>query len=288
MLNTTTSTYPALAYGQARFIWGRALGAGGLGRVDEVIITESNWGLPVGSRLACKRLNANWQNHPQARERFEREIAALRQMSHPCIVTVKGENLPGSAERFYVMPLYSRSLRDLLTTMPNGIPWTNAAMAVATLADAMAYAHSEGFIHRDIKPENILLDTSNQPVIADWGLGYFIHKESKVLLQLTRGGMGTEYYCSLEQWNTGKCDETGDIYSLGVMLAEIVSGYQLPISFVGMGIEQNVVSDNTYGAQQFNSIIKNMTHLMPQSRIQSMAAVARQLREAVMFANIAL
>ena len=100
-----------------------------------------------------------------------------------------------------------------------------------------------------------------------------------MLQQLTRGGMGTEYYCSLEQWNTGKCNETGDIYSLGVMLAELIRGQQLPMTYVGMGISQDVVSNNTYGAQLLNTIIKTMTHFLPQSRVQSMEVVARQLRE---------
>jgi serine/threonine protein kinase len=288
MFTRQVNSYSRLPVGQFKFKWGRALGAGGLGKVDEIIVTESNCGFPVGTRLACKRLNEKWRAQPEARERFEREIKVLSQMNHPSIVTLQAENLPGSNERFYMMTLYPKSLRDLLATRPSGVAWTEAAGFAALLADAMAYAHAAGFIHRDIKPENILLNASNAPIIADWGLGYFIHKESKVLQQLTRGGMGTEYYCALEQWNTGKCEESGDIYSLGVMLAELICGHQLPISFVGMGIDQDVVSNNTYGAQLLNTAIRTMTHFLPQSRIQSMAEVARQLREAVMFATVAL
>jgi serine/threonine protein kinase len=288
MLTSLFTTRSQLPLGQFNFKWGRPLGAGGLGKVDEIIITDSNCTLPVGSSLACKRLNAQWKDQPLARERFEREIAALRQMSHPAIVTVQAENLRGSNERFYMMPLYPKSLRDLLAATPSGFAWASAATFVAHLADALSYAHTKGFIHRDIKPENILLSASNEPIIADWGLGYFIHKESKVLQQLTRGGMGTEYYCSLEQWNTGKCNETGDVYSLGVMLAELIRGQQLPMTYVGMGISQDVVSNNTYGAQSLNTIIKTMTHFLPQSRVQSMERVAYQLREAVTFATVPL
>lgn len=268
------------APGQFHFTWGRKLGEGGLGRVDEIIVISSNSRHAVGSRLACKRLNDRWRNEPTARARFEREIQALRRMSHPSIVSFEGESLSGSDERFYVMPLYDRSLRHLLAAHPNGFDWTAVADFVAQIADALDYAHAMGFIHRDLKPENILLDSQNRPVIADWGLGYFVHKESKVLQHLTRGGMGTEYYCSMEQWASGKCDATGDIYSLGLMLAELIHGRQHPIT-VGMGIQGDVIASNSQGAVRLNSIVRLMTHLLPNKRIQTMAQVARLLREAM-------
>ncbi len=131
------------------------------------------------------------------------------------------------------MPLYPRSLRHLLMKTQQGFGWSNVAGFGIAIARAMEYAHSNGFKHRDLKPENILLDDGNNPVIADWGLGYFIHKESKVL-QLTKAGMGTEYYCCREQWLTGKCDNTGDIYFLGLVLAELATGTRRDI-MVGMG-----------------------------------------------------
>jgi len=277
--------------GQARFNWGRHLGSGGLGRVDEGIVTQSTMpSLPVGARFAVKRLNPQWANHPEARTRFEREINALRTMAHPNIVTLKGESLPESNERYYGMPLFPRSLRSFLTSRGAAFPWANVAESGAELADALAHAHSRGFIHRDIKPENILLTKDNVPVIADWGLGYFIHKESKVLQQLTQAGMGTEYYCSLEQWDTGKCTATGDVYSLGVMLAELASGHQVPLAmgYAGSGIGVDVVVANSKGAKLFNDIIKKMTEFLASRRIQSMTEVAQQLRLSVAYANIAL
>jgi len=70
----------SMSPGQFYFNWGRKLGEGGLGRVDEIIITASNSRHAIGSRLACKRLNDKWKNEPTARARFDREIQALRQM----------------------------------------------------------------------------------------------------------------------------------------------------------------------------------------------------------------
>jgi serine/threonine protein kinase len=272
--------------GQFYFNWGRKLGEGGLGRVDEIIITDSNSTHVVGSRLACKRLNDRWKHEQRACARFEREIQALRQMSHPSIVSYEGENLSGSDERFYVMPLYEKSLRNLLATKPDGFNWPEVAKFVAQMAEALAYAHQQGFIHRDLKPENILLDAQHHPIIADWGLGYFVHKESKVLQNLTRGGMGTEYYCSMEQWATGKCDVTGDIYSLGLMLAELIHGHQFPIT-VGMGIQGDVIVGNSHGARMLNDIVRLMTDLHPGRRIQTMTEVAYHLRQAAALAAYA-
>lgn len=269
--------------GQFSFTWGKKLGEGGLGRVDEIIVTASNHAHPVGTHLACKRLSDKWKNEPTARERFEREIIALRGMSHHAIVTCEGESLAGSSERFYVMPLYKRSLREALAAAAHGFEWTWTAQFVSRIADAMAYAHGQGFIHRDLKPENILLDSNHNPVVADWGVGYFVHKHSKVLQQLTRGGMGTEYYCSMEQWSSGKCTQTGDVYSLGLMLAELIHGSQLPIT-LGMGIQQDVVANKSRGARMLNELIKTMTDLLPQKRVQTMAEVAQRLRAAAAFA----
>ncbi|MDI1433224.1 serine/threonine-protein kinase [Polyangium sorediatum] len=263
---------------QFRFKYGRLLGEGGLGRVDEIVIALSNCvGLQPGQRLACKRLNDSWKDHPVMRQRFEREIAALKAMSHTAIVAYQGENLGDSLERFYIMPLYPKSLRDLLGGYPDGIEAGYIAGLGARLADALQYAHNLGFIHRDLKPENVLMDAQNNPVIADWGLGYFVHKHSKVLKPLTMGGMGTEYYCSLEQWNTGKCDNRGDVYSLGIMLAELLTGRQTPINPVGGGIRLNVLAGYTEHEQRFNALIQRMTYVVPSGRPSSMAEVATEL-----------
>jgi hypothetical protein len=117
-------------------------------------------------------------------------------------------------------------------------------------------------------------------VIADWGLGYFVHRESKVLKHLTRGGMGTEYYCSLEQWTTGKCSVTGDVYSLGMVLGELATGRQESIT-VGTGIQRDLLLLSSAGRVHFNAILRKMTSPFPSARIQYMNVVADRLREAL-------
>jgi hypothetical protein len=151
-------------------------------------------------------------------------------------------------------------------------------LRMSRLADALSYAHSANFVHRDLKPENILLDHAGEPKIADWGLGQFVHLHSKVL-DLTRGGpMGTGYYCSMEQWATGRCQVTGDVYSLGVVLAELVTGTPVPISPIGSGIRQNVMIEVDTATRSLNGIVRKMTALAESARFQSMDEVALALR----------
>lgn len=257
----------------------RLIGEGGLGTVDEVEVIASNMSHPVGTRLARKRLSAKWIADAGAKERFEREISMLSTMNHPNVVSLEGTSLP-AFERFYVMPCFQRgSLRSWLQAGGRFQTVSQVAAFVATIAEALQYAHSMNFIHRDLKPENILLTDEGRPVIADWGLGQFVHLHSKVL-DLTRGGpMGTHYYCSLEQWSTGRCDQTGDIYSLGVVLAELAAGRALPIAPVGWGIQQDIVAAGPdILAQRFNNAIRKMTAFAPTARFQSMAEVSAELR----------
>lgn len=248
------------------------LGRGGLGRVDAIRILESRaTHLPVGSHWARKRLSERWLAWPEARARFDREIVAISAMDHPGIVRCTGHNLEGQ-ERFYIMPLYDGSLRRLIAAHPRGAPAKVVAAHGAQLARALAYAHSLGFIHRDIKPDNVLYQSGGPLVLTDWGLGYFIHRHSVVLTQLTRGGMGTEYYCSPEQWTTGKCDARGDVFSLGITLDEWYWGRQQ----LGGPAARPKVGPDAEG-QHLAALLIQMTAPSAYARPSSMAAVVEAL-----------
>lgn len=263
------------------FEWRGRLGAGGLGYVDKIVITSSNSDEnPVGAERACKRLNEKFKAHPEMQARFEREIATLYVLDHPNIITCVGENVPDSTERFYVMPLYTSSLRKFIAAGSKTGDWRFFARQGVVLADAMSYAHQQNIKHRDLKPDNILFNHGGPLTIADWGFGGFIHKHSVVLQELTRGGMGTAYYVSLEQWSTGDCDERGDVYSLGMLLDECVTGRQRQI-MVGMGLNGDPTSDNSYGAQVFNATLRQMTQPFKAGRIANMDVVSAELRRAL-------
>jgi len=260
------------------------IGAGGLGEVHKIVITDTNASSkPVGSEWALKKLNDQWRAHPVMMRRFEREIATLKEMTHNNIVPFEGENLAEGDERFYLMPLFNDNVRQFVARGGKRGDWRFMAGLGVTLANAMHYAHTHTrqFVHRDLKPENILFNGGKQLVIADWGLGYFVHKQSVVLVNLTRGGgLGTEYYCSFEQWTTGKCDARGDIYALAMTLDEMVTGNQRQIQ-VGLGIKSDCTPPTSQGSIKFNRLLRDMSGFFPHERPASMAEVARRLQEAI-------
>jgi serine/threonine protein kinase len=259
-----------------RYVGSAPIGSGGLGSVYRVQIVASNCvDNPVGCDRAIKVLNQKWKDHPVMQKRFDREIEALRAMAHRNIVTYHGENLPGGF-RFYMMPLFADSLRKYIARGGNRGDWRAVARFGVELAQALDYAHGIGFIHRDFKPDNVLFNGNGPLVVADWGIGYFVHRHSQVLQKLTVGGMGTEYYCSLEQWVTGKSDCRGDIYSLGMTLDEWVRGRQRTIN-VGDGVSGTVVSDGSAAALHFNALLRAMTHRSKQQRPANMGVVAAEL-----------
>lgn len=246
----------ALQPGQFNFDVVRRLGEGGLGIVDEIRISASNaWDKPVGSAWARKMLNEQWREHPEIRARFEREIATLHTLSHANIVRLEGVNVHPGAPRFYVMPLYRGSFRNVLRQAVR-FPWRDVAGFAIRIGKALTHAHDRNVVHRDLKPENILWDDANRWAIADWGLGGFVHKHSRVL-DLTHAGLGTEYYASLEQWTTGESDARTDVYSLGMMIAEFVRGERRGLP--GYGVPDDLIVATTRATQAFNIVVKRMT-----------------------------
>lgn len=250
----------------------RPLGQGGLSVVDVVEVTSDGGPYSRGTQLARKQLGLQWSKDPGARERFEQEIQLLSSLSHPGVVKVLGLSLPGE-QRFYLMPLYRRSLRGLLQEHGRPVTRSWAVDLALSVARTLQYVHGRGFIHRDLKPENILMDEFNRPVVADWGLGQFIHQHSKVLDISAPAATMSMYYCPLEQWVSGRCEASGDVYSLGMILAELVVGYRLPISPAFSGIQQDVAPADNLKSLLFNQIIKKMTASLASARHQSMRAV---------------
>jgi serine/threonine protein kinase len=173
--------------------------------------------------VALKILAPERENDPQFGARFAREAQALARLSHPHIVTVydfgKADGL------FYLLMEYvdGVSLRQLLRT--RRLEPKEALAIVPPICDALQYAHDHAVVHRDIKPENLLLDKAGQLKIADFGIAKMLGGDSTPHEE--RGG-GTPHYMAPEQHATPQAaDHRADIYSLGVVLYEMLTG-ELP------------------------------------------------------------
>ncbi len=174
-------------------------------------------------QLALKVLNAD-PSSDTGELRFIREIRLLARLQHPHILPLHDS---GHVEAilYYLMPYVSgETLRDKMSRERH-LPIDAAARIACEAADALSYAHGQGVIHRDIKPENILL-SGGHAIVADFGIARAIDVGG--VQQLTRtgmGGPGTPAYMSPEQlMGDRKLDGRSDIYSLGCVLYEMLTG----------------------------------------------------------------
>ena len=155
--------------------------------------------------------------------RFQREIDVLAQLQHPNILPLYDSGGLNGAF-YYVMPFIAgESLRARLTREKR-LPIDDALRIAGEVADALGYAHAHGIVHRDIKPENILL-SGEHAIVADFGIGKAINDIDSPALTSSGVVIGTPAYVSPEQ-GAGELDLDGrsDLYSLGVVLYEMLAG----------------------------------------------------------------
>ena len=153
--------------------------------------------------------------------RFRREVRIISQLDHPNIVKVIGKRL-SEEPYFYIMPLFRASLREQI---PQIVGDTDRIRKIFTaVLDAVEYAHGQGIIHRDLKPENVLMNSDEDVVVSDFGLGRDFDAESTRQTQ-TGFGLGTPLYMAPEQFSDAKnCCSASDIYACGRILLELYSG----------------------------------------------------------------
>jgi eukaryotic-like serine/threonine-protein kinase len=191
----------------------RKLGAGGMANV---YLAEDQ---ELGRRVAIKILNERHANDEQFVERFRREAKNAAGLSHPNVVSVYDR---GEAEgTYYIAMEYveGRTLKDLVlrrgpSPVPIAIDYTRQILS------ALRFAHRNGVVHRDIKPHNVIVDSEGRVKVADFGIA------RAGASQMTETGsiIGTAQYLSPEQARGAPVDQTSDIYSVGIVLYELLTG----------------------------------------------------------------
>jgi uncharacterized protein (TIGR03067 family) len=178
--------------------------------------------------VALKILPPEAGRDPAFAERFAREARALAKLTHPSIVTVY--DFGESGGRFYLLMEFvdGLNLRQLLRE--RRLRPEEALQVVPQICEALQYAHEQGVVHRDIKPENILLDRKGHVKIADFGLAKLLgQKATDSALTGSQQVMGTPHYMAPEQMERPLAvDHRADIYSLGVVFYEMLTG-ELPL-----------------------------------------------------------
>ncbi|HVE87078.1 MAG TPA: protein kinase [Myxococcales bacterium] len=198
------------------------LGRGGMGEVWKAIQVS------LGRTVAIKLLPPKLAQDPEFVARFEKEATALANLSHPNIIQIIDRGMAG-AHYYFVMELVEgRSLREVMQS--TRLAPSDALKIVAQICHAIDYAHEKHIIHRDLKPENILVDARGHVKVADFGLAGFRGADSgQQHLTATAVAMGTLNYMAPEQRRDAKnVDGRADLYSLGVILYELLTG-ELPL-----------------------------------------------------------
>lgn len=198
----------------------------GLGGVGVVYRAEH---LKLKRMVAVKLLQTEYAENDLLRKRFEREATALAALSHPHIITVTDYGISEHGP-FLVMELVEgKTLGELLKS--KGALRPGRAMAIAKqMLEAVAYAHSHNLIHRDLKPSNIFLqslpDGSYHVRVLDFGLAKFLAGEGEGAAALTKTGavIGTPGYMAPEQGVGGEVDARTDVYALGILIFEMMTG----------------------------------------------------------------
>jgi serine/threonine protein kinase len=153
-------------------------------------------------------------------KRFDREAKALARLTHPNIVPVIDYGDYEGAP-YLVMPYLPGG--TLKQKLGKPMPWQAAVYTILPVARALDFAHSQGIVHRDVKPSNILISLSGEPMLSDFGIAKILENEDAHTLTGTGISMGTPEYMAPEQW-AGKVNSQTDIYALGVVFYEMVTG----------------------------------------------------------------
>jgi len=183
--------------------------------------------------VALKLLNASPLNSEVARRRFEREVEVASLLEHPNIARVYESGIVQGAYFFAMELVEGLALHEFVRQ--HRLNRRRSLSMMSVVCRAIQYAHQKGVIHRDLKPSNILVDSSSVPHIVDFGLGKLIDDQAPISTISIQGDWaGTPAYMSPEQAKglTGEIDTRSDIYSLGVVLYEIVTG-RLPHDSTG-------------------------------------------------------
>ncbi len=222
--------------------------------------------------VALKILPPDIGNDPAFAERFTREARALARLNHPHIVGVYdfGQN---DGLYYFVMEFVDGV--NLRQAIHSGSLQTKDALAIVPqICDALQFAHDEGIVHRDIKPENILIDKKGRVKIADFGLAKLLgHEQAADNLTATHQVMGTIRYMAPEQMEGSRAvDHRADIYSLGVVFYEMLTGevpvgrFALPSQKVQLDVRLDEV------------VLRSLEH-EPQRRYQHVSEVKTDLEK---------
>jgi serine/threonine protein kinase len=273
-----------------------SVGAGGMGQVFRARDTR------LGRDVAVKILPPAFADDPDSVRRFEKEARAVASLSHPNVVPLFDVGDQDGVRYAVAEFVPGETLRARLSRGP--LPPTEAAGIAAQIADGLAAAHQSGLVHRDIKPENVVLARPDFPRILDFGLAKrnagmagesASGDEPTQSALLTAPGVitGTVGYMSPEQVRGEPVDGRSDIFSLGVVLWEMLTGHrpfrgESPVETLNAILTEKPPFDAVLAGlpAEFERVVRRCLEKRPEDRYRSAADLARDVRAATEAAAI--
>ena len=248
---------------------------GGMGVVYKAIHTA------LGRQVAIKVLHPQFSSDPAFLKRFEREARAMARLDHENVVRVFDVAQDGDSHYIVMEYFPGHDLKHLILDREN-IPWQEMLKISIQVASALSYAHSQGIIHRDIKPGNIMVGKSGRAKIADFGIAA---ATDEVSVTATGQIIGTPEYMSPEQAMGEGVDARTDLYSLGMVMYELLNGVT---TFQGIS-RMAIIGKLIYDKEEYNlsfpsdtpsflqEVIRTLLMKAPASRFQDAAALVSRL-----------
>ena len=242
------------------------IGRGGMGAVYRAHHVK------LGRDVAIKVLPPDLAADAQFEARFVREARALARLRHASIVTLYDF---GESDGHYYLVMEYVEGQNLRQRLQDGrVPPPQAISILGQICDALDYAHEQGVVHRDIKPENLLLDRQGRVRIADFGLARLLNPgEQDWTLTGSNQVLGTPHYMAPEQIHApGDVDQRSDIYSLGVVFYEILTG-ELPLGDFEPPSRRAAVD------ARLDTVVRRSLRRAPDERYQSASELGSQVEQ---------
>ena len=198
------------------------IGSGGMANVYKAVMLGQNGPVPAGTVVAVKVLRQEYMHDPDLVRRFKNESKAISLLNHPNIVKVYDVSVNDDLQYIVMEYVDGMTLREYLNQRGGKLTNRETVHFISQILKALEHAHANGVVHRDIKPQNIMLLDNGQLRMMDFGIARISRAENQLL---SGKAMGSVHYISPEQAKGDETDCTSDIYSVGVMMYEMLSGH---------------------------------------------------------------
>ncbi len=195
----------------------------------EILDIIGTGGMAVVYRARCHRLNRlvaikilkdEYSQDEEFRRRFHAESQAVAMLNHPNIVSVYDVSTNGDADYIVMELVDGITLKQYMERRGGYLNWKESLHFAMQIAKALEHAHNQGIVHRDIKPHNVMILKNGSAKVTDFGIARIMSSQST----LTKEALGSVHYISPEQAKGGRVDNRSDLYSLGVVMYEMLTG----------------------------------------------------------------